>query len=72
MNNAIRLEVLEKKDLGLIKDIYNYYIANSTATFHPGSVSEADLKENDVIFQKDDIIIKPISGAIANSLLTLL
>jgi L-amino acid N-acyltransferase YncA len=50
MNNAIRLEVLEKKDLGLIKDIYNYYIANSTATFHPGSVSEADLKENDVIF----------------------
>ncbi|QIA08107.1 GNAT family N-acetyltransferase [Draconibacterium halophilum] len=45
MREAIRLEILEEKDLSLIKDIYNYYIANSTATFHTGSVIEADLKE---------------------------
>ena len=44
MSKAIRLELLEEKDLGLIKDIYNYYIANSTATFHTGSVTENDLK----------------------------
>ena len=44
MNKAVRLEILEEKDLSLIKDIYNYYIANSTATFHTGSVNETDLK----------------------------
>ncbi|MDX8339441.1 GNAT family N-acetyltransferase [Draconibacterium sp. IB214405] len=43
MSNEIRLKTLEEKDLSLIKDIYNYYIANSTATFHTGSVSEDDL-----------------------------
>lgn len=45
MRKAIRLEILEEKDLSLIKDIYNYYIANSTATFHTGSVGEDDLKD---------------------------
>ncbi|HYQ55946.1 MAG TPA: N-acetyltransferase, partial [Draconibacterium sp.] len=44
MSKAIRLEILEEKDLSLIKDIYNYYIANSTATFHTGSVTEDELK----------------------------
>ena len=44
MNKVVRLEILEEKDLCLVKDIYNYYIANSTATFHTGLVSETDLK----------------------------
>nr|WP_321356882.1 N-acetyltransferase family protein [uncultured Draconibacterium sp.] len=43
MSNAIRLEILEEKDLSQIKNIYNYYIANSTATFHTGSVTEDEL-----------------------------
>ncbi|WP_321373435.1 N-acetyltransferase family protein [uncultured Draconibacterium sp.] len=45
MNDAIRLKKLEEKDLSQVKDIYNYYIENSTGTFHTSLVSENELKE---------------------------
>lgn len=38
----------EKKDLQQCKDIYRYYIENSTATFHIGDISDEDMY--DILF----------------------
>jgi L-amino acid N-acyltransferase YncA len=34
-----------KNDLGAITEIYNYYVLNSTATFHSGKMSKKELEE---------------------------
>lgn len=36
---------LQEKDLHFVKDLYNYYILNSTATFHTTAVSTEELKK---------------------------
>ncbi|MCX2679220.1 GNAT family N-acetyltransferase [Galbibacter sp. EGI 63066] len=36
---------IEEKDLPVVKDIYDWYIANSTATFHTEPISLSALKE---------------------------
>jgi phosphinothricin acetyltransferase len=36
---------LEEKDLAIVKDIYDYYILNSTATFHTEKIKIEELKE---------------------------
>lgn len=36
---------IKKNDLEIIKDIYDYYILNSTATFHTDKISIRELKE---------------------------
>lgn len=38
----------EKKDLQQCKDIYTYYVENSTATFHIGDISDEDM--HDILF----------------------
>lgn len=41
----------EFKDLPALKEIYTYYIENSTATFHIGQISNEEM--NGIIFNKD-------------------
>lgn len=36
---------LKKKDLNIVKEIYDYYILNSTATFHVSPIQINELKE---------------------------
>ncbi|MDG3583407.1 GNAT family N-acetyltransferase [Galbibacter pacificus] len=36
---------IEEKDLELVKEIYDWYIANSTATFHTDPITIQELKE---------------------------
>ena len=36
---------ISEKDLTIVKEIYDYYILNSTATFHTERISIAELKE---------------------------
>ncbi len=41
----IKLTPVQKSDLEQIKDIYNYYVSTSTATFHIGEVTAKELEE---------------------------
>jgi len=41
----IEFRNLEEKDLIVIKEIYDYYILNSTATYHTNPISIDELKE---------------------------
>lgn len=41
----IKFQKLEETDLPVVKEIYDYYIAHSTATFHTEPISIAELKE---------------------------
>src|SRR5208283_3235328 len=41
----IELIDLKDSDFGLVKEIYDYYVINSTATFHTDKVSVQELKE---------------------------
>ncbi|OPY38340.1 MAG: Acetyltransferase (GNAT) family protein [Methanoregula sp. PtaU1.Bin051] len=41
----IEFSPVEEQDLGTIKDIYDHYILNSTATFHDGKITTDELKE---------------------------
>jgi phosphinothricin acetyltransferase len=41
----ITFKEIAEIDLGLVKEIYNYYIINSTVTFHTEKVSVEELKE---------------------------
>lgn len=36
---------LEEKDLAIVKEIYDYYILNTTATFHTAKITIDELKE---------------------------
>ena len=45
VNPEIQLVDMKESDLDLVKDIYDYYILNSTATFHTDRVSITELKE---------------------------
>jgi len=40
----IKLIDLKEEDLGQVKEIYDYYILNSTATYHLEPLSETELK----------------------------
>ena len=42
---SVELIELQEADLPIVKDIYDYYIKNSTATFHTGSITLQELKE---------------------------
>jgi L-amino acid N-acyltransferase YncA len=44
--NKIILEPLLEKDLETVKEIYDFYILNSTATFHTEPISIDELKES--------------------------
>ena len=52
--NDYNFIVMQKNDLDIVQDIYNYYIENSTATFHTQKLSIEQLKEF-VTFSKDEI-----------------
>ncbi|QLE02402.1 N-acetyltransferase family protein [Galbibacter sp. BG1] len=41
----LSFKIIEEKHLPLIKEIYDWYIANSTATFHTEPISLDELKE---------------------------
>ena len=41
----IQFKILKEKDLTEVKKIYDWYIANTTVTFHTQSVSVEELKE---------------------------
>lgn len=43
----------ELTDLPKLKEIYTYYIENSTATFHIGQISDEDMQG--IIFKKDSL-----------------
>lgn len=45
MQNKIELRELKESDLAIVKEIYDYYILNSTATFHTQAISFDELKE---------------------------
>ncbi len=45
----IELIDLRENDFEIVKEIYDYYIVNSTATFHTGLVSVQELKETILI-----------------------
>ncbi|MBN2519027.1 MAG: N-acetyltransferase [Bacteroidales bacterium] len=42
---SIELIEIEEDDFEVIKKIYDYYIVNTTATFHTGRISVKELKE---------------------------
>lgn len=41
----IKLRELTENDLWIVKEIYNYYIVNSTATFHTEKITIEELKD---------------------------
>ena len=47
MENIPEVQFLEMKEehLPIVREIYDYYVQNTTASFHTGSVSIKDLKE---------------------------
>jgi len=40
---AIHFEIITSKDLDVVAEIYNYYVLNSTATFHLEKVEDKEL-----------------------------
>ena len=41
----ITFNTLQEKDLAIVKEIYDYYILHSTATFHTEQITIDELKE---------------------------
>jgi L-amino acid N-acyltransferase YncA len=41
----VTFDEMTEKDLPLVKEIYEYYIENSTATFHTGQISLPEMRE---------------------------
>lgn len=42
---GVYLEQIDEKDLEFVKDVYNYYILNSTAIFYLHPLSDQDIRE---------------------------
>ena len=40
----LRFEKMEETDIGAVSEIYNYYVENTTATFHMHKVKEEEMK----------------------------
>lgn len=49
--NEIYFENTKASDVEVLKEIYTYYIDNSTATFHIGNISNTEM--NDILFSSD-------------------
>lgn len=45
MATNISFRTMADSDLPFVKEVYEYYIANSTATFHIGEITIAEIKE---------------------------
>jgi L-amino acid N-acyltransferase YncA len=61
----VRFENIKNSDLEVIKDIYNYYVLNTTVTFHVNPVDTNELKNSiyvnhtkykSILIKSDDII----------------
>lgn len=41
----LKFKKLQEKDFGFVKEVYDFYILNSTATFHTAALTTEELKE---------------------------
>lgn len=49
----VNFKLVEKEDIRELKDIYTYYIENTTSTFHIGDISDEEMSS--ILFYDDDI-----------------